>query len=271
MPDTLRTCAKTGCRWPAAASLSYRYATRQVWLLDLCAAPEPSLYDLCPHHADALTVPRGWERVDDRIDRPAVVEPSAHDRAEAAARRREPTEPATATATADDETGGGGVPVGAGVGGSRYARLALELPRLAAEVSATIPARPVPAPTPARPHVTSAPAPGGPNAPSEPAYLPAVAPRAHPATGAQRADAAGCLAPGALPLHGAVPVPSRELAPGAAVERAWTSPPDRPLDGQLVMPVDPLAADDLGADELVTDAVVVSIARAGSRRRGPRG
>lgn len=66
MTDDLRSCSRTACRWPAAASLSFRYATREVWLLDLTEHPDPSMYDLCPHHADALTVPVGWERVDQR-------------------------------------------------------------------------------------------------------------------------------------------------------------------------------------------------------------
>ncbi|MGH3665165.1 MAG: DUF3499 family protein [Egibacteraceae bacterium] len=126
MVAQLRTCTKTGCRWPAAASLSYRYATRRVWLLDLSEAPDPSLYDLCPHHADALKVPRGWERVDDRIVKPAMVELSAKDRASAAVDRR---------------TAAGDAPVLqrelVTAGASRYAKLVAELPRLAAEVAAS--------------------------------------------------------------------------------------------------------------------------------------
>lgn len=66
-----RTCHRPGCGWPAAATLSYRYATRQVWLCDLSAAPDPSLHDLCPEHADTLTVPRGWAHVDERTAAPA--------------------------------------------------------------------------------------------------------------------------------------------------------------------------------------------------------
>lgn len=72
----MRSCTKMGCRWPAAATLSYRYATAEVWLSDL-AEDHPSTHDLCPHHADALRVPRGWSLVDDRRPVEAVHEPSA--------------------------------------------------------------------------------------------------------------------------------------------------------------------------------------------------
>ncbi|WP_370327788.1 DUF3499 family protein [Euzebya sp.] len=72
----MRSCIKTGCRWPAAATLSYRYATAEVWLSDL-ADDHPSTHDLCPHHADSMTVPRGWALVDDRRPVEAVHEPSA--------------------------------------------------------------------------------------------------------------------------------------------------------------------------------------------------
>ncbi len=120
----MRTCSRTGCRWPASASLSFRYASRQVWLLDL-RDPDPSFYDLCPHHADVLVVPRGWDRVDQRTCTEVVREPSAQELAErAAARRRMPRrEPALAAAAAALSP--------ARV--NRYEHLARELPRLAAE------------------------------------------------------------------------------------------------------------------------------------------
>jgi len=115
MADEMRSCRKTACRWPAAASLSFRYATKEVWLLDLSVEPDPSLYDLCPHHADALTVPNGWTSVDQRSSRSAPVEPAASDRLPEAA-------PAARGATP------GGAPAA-----SRYEALARDLPRLAAE------------------------------------------------------------------------------------------------------------------------------------------
>lgn len=75
-PAAMRSCIKPGCRWPAAATLSYRYATAEVWVSDLGEA-HPSTHDLCPHHADAMRVPRGWTMIDDRRHVEAVREPSA--------------------------------------------------------------------------------------------------------------------------------------------------------------------------------------------------
>lgn len=72
----MRSCIKPGCRWPAVATLSYRYATAEVWLADL-GERHPATHDLCPHHADDMRVPRGWSLVDDRRPVEAVREPSA--------------------------------------------------------------------------------------------------------------------------------------------------------------------------------------------------
>ncbi len=72
----MRSCIKTGCRWPAAATLSYRYTTSEVWLSDL-GEDHPATHDLCPHHADDLRVPRGWALVDERRPLAAYHEPSA--------------------------------------------------------------------------------------------------------------------------------------------------------------------------------------------------
>lgn len=88
MSSEMRSCAKTACRWPAAATLAYRYATRQVWLTDL-AEDHPATHDLCPHHADALKVPKGWELVDQRTHTEAVHEPSAAEIVERAQRLRD--------------------------------------------------------------------------------------------------------------------------------------------------------------------------------------
>ncbi len=128
-----------GCRWPAAATLSFRYASRQVWLLDL-GEPDPALYDLCPHHADALIVPRGWHRADQRMATPVVREPSTHElaqraapRCEAGASRREPVSAAMPCREREP------VPVAVAAGSAapsrvnRYEGLVRDLPRLAAE------------------------------------------------------------------------------------------------------------------------------------------
>jgi hypothetical protein len=125
MTDELRSCARTGCRWPAAASLSFRYDTRQVWLVDLPDARDPTLYDLCPHHARTLTVPRGWEHADERTNPPAPQEPAGRALAARAPVRH-----------GED---------------SRYAPLLRDLPRIAAELAgASAPRNPL-SPPPADP------------------------------------------------------------------------------------------------------------------------
>ena len=125
-----RTCSRAGCRQPATASLSFRYATSQAWLLDLAETPDPSLYDLCPAHADALTVPRGWERVDQRT--PAPPQPATETAGHAAAGGRAPAAEGRPAPHAPDhraEHRPARPP-------NRYAALSAELPRLAAELAA---------------------------------------------------------------------------------------------------------------------------------------
>lgn len=85
----MRSCIKTGCRWPAAATLAYRYDTGEVWLSDLSAEDHPATHDLCPHHADTLRVPRGWTLVDQRGPDVVVREPSAAEVVERAQQARE--------------------------------------------------------------------------------------------------------------------------------------------------------------------------------------
>lgn len=256
MADVLRSCSKTACRWPAAASLSYRYATRQVWLLDLAGSKDPSLYDLCPHHADALVVPKGWERVDDRTTPEIMVEPSADDRAEEAARRRIAAAPRASEPVAASPR----ELVGAATGGNRYAGLVAQLPRLAAEVGV---------PGAAFETTSIAAAPAEPESASltiveEPPLPPAPvpAPPAPPVAAAPPRPVAG---PAVDAGHPASPLPSRELAPLPAGEHTWAEPPlpsERPLPGQLAIPVDDLSGD--------TDGVVLQFELAGARRRPPR-
>lgn len=64
--DRARLCARPGCGAVAAASLTYEYAGRTVWLDELAPEREPSAYDLCAAHADNLRVPQGWTRDDRR-------------------------------------------------------------------------------------------------------------------------------------------------------------------------------------------------------------
>jgi len=60
-----RQCSRSGCSDLAAVTLSYHYATSQVWIDHLTPEREPHLYDLCDRHADRLSVMRGWH-LDDR-------------------------------------------------------------------------------------------------------------------------------------------------------------------------------------------------------------
>lgn len=61
-----RVCARPGCGEVATATFVYDYQARITWLDALAGDRHPMAYDLCPHHADTLTVPRGWDLVDGR-------------------------------------------------------------------------------------------------------------------------------------------------------------------------------------------------------------
>ena len=261
MADVLRSCAKTGCRWPAAASLSYRYATRQVWLLDLAPSPDPSLYDLCPHHADHLVVPKGWERVDDRSAEDIMVEPSAFDRAEHAARRRrtsvEPV-PRQAVAARPPQLVGAGAGAGVAAGRNRYAALAEQLPKLAAEQAAHA-AHPVAAESAASQSVASQSV-ASQSVASQSVASQSVASHSDAVPG-PLADR-GRMGPTTGAGRPAAPTPAHELAPRAVDDMtppssAEAAGPDEAPPGQLSIPVD---------DE--TSGVVLQFDLAGGRRRG---
>lgn len=61
-----RHCDRPDCAEPAIATFAYGYSERTVWLIDLNDEPHPFTYDLCGRHAEALSVPRGWELKDRR-------------------------------------------------------------------------------------------------------------------------------------------------------------------------------------------------------------
>lgn len=58
-----RQCSRTSCSRPAAATLTYVYADSTVVVGQLAADAEPHSYDLCAHHADRFSAPRGWDVV----------------------------------------------------------------------------------------------------------------------------------------------------------------------------------------------------------------
>lgn len=68
-----RQCARPGCADRATSTFEYAYAEQTVWLADLTDEPHPATYDLCRRHAEALTVPQGWQLRDRRDLVPALV------------------------------------------------------------------------------------------------------------------------------------------------------------------------------------------------------
>lgn len=56
---SVRHCSKPGCSRPAVATLTYDYSDSTAVVGSLSAAADPNAYDLCEHHANSLTVPRG--------------------------------------------------------------------------------------------------------------------------------------------------------------------------------------------------------------------
>jgi hypothetical protein len=75
-PSPARRCARPDCDRIAAASLSYDYRARTVWL-DEGVEPHPSRHDLCLTHAGRLRIPDGWRLIDRRGAAMAVPSPAA--------------------------------------------------------------------------------------------------------------------------------------------------------------------------------------------------
>lgn len=63
----MRRCTKMGCGHPAAATAGLRYADRILWLRDLPPERDPNFLELCAGHADRMTAPVGWTRLDERV------------------------------------------------------------------------------------------------------------------------------------------------------------------------------------------------------------
>jgi len=58
-----RTCSKVACANDAVSTLTYVYADSMAVLGPLSRDAEPHSYDLCPKHAERLSVPQGWQVV----------------------------------------------------------------------------------------------------------------------------------------------------------------------------------------------------------------
>ncbi|MEP6972852.1 MAG: DUF3499 family protein [Actinomycetota bacterium] len=63
----MRTCAKMRCNADPAATVSLRYADREVVIADLADERDPNLLDLCEEHVSRMTPPVGWTIRDDRV------------------------------------------------------------------------------------------------------------------------------------------------------------------------------------------------------------
>lgn len=72
----MRVCARIGCGSPAGATVSLRYAEREVLVRDLLPARDPNLLDLCDEHTGRLTPPIGWRIRDARPLQAAAPHPS---------------------------------------------------------------------------------------------------------------------------------------------------------------------------------------------------
>lgn len=111
----MRKCSRSACDEPAVATLTYVYADSTAVLGPLATYAEPHCYDLCAHHAERLTAPRGWEIIRLAPD-PESMQPS-HDDLEALADAvREAARPREEASGADGSAGdaGGGASGDAG-------------------------------------------------------------------------------------------------------------------------------------------------------------
>jgi hypothetical protein len=68
----MRTCAKMRCDAEPVATISLRYAAREVVIGDVQPRRDPKLLDLCRAHVDRMTPPVGW-RVRDERSSPALA------------------------------------------------------------------------------------------------------------------------------------------------------------------------------------------------------
>jgi uncharacterized protein DUF3499 len=68
----VRECGKLACRGEAVATAALRYRERVLWIGDLVPHRDPNLLDLCSAHADGLTAPYRWNRLDERTPAPVL-------------------------------------------------------------------------------------------------------------------------------------------------------------------------------------------------------
>ncbi|HZU73124.1 MAG TPA: DUF3499 family protein [Acidimicrobiales bacterium] len=78
--DHRRLCVRPDCSAPAEVALTYDYSQRTVWLDDLEEPMAVGAWGMCIGHANSLTVPSGWSRVDRRGQ--ATAQPGGEEEAE---------------------------------------------------------------------------------------------------------------------------------------------------------------------------------------------
>ena len=61
------------CDTEPAATVSLRYADRQVVIADLAGERDPKLLDLCDEHVGRMTPPVGWTVRDERVNAPVFT------------------------------------------------------------------------------------------------------------------------------------------------------------------------------------------------------
>ncbi len=61
------------CNADPVATVSLRYADREVVIADLAAERDPNLLDLCEEHVLRMTPPVGWTIRDDRVSASALA------------------------------------------------------------------------------------------------------------------------------------------------------------------------------------------------------
>ncbi|WP_185933805.1 DUF3499 family protein [Actinobaculum suis] len=59
----VRKCSRVGCENAAVATMTYGYADATAVIGPLSPKPTPGGLDLCARHAEAVTVPRGWQMI----------------------------------------------------------------------------------------------------------------------------------------------------------------------------------------------------------------
>lgn len=61
------------CNAQPAATVSLRYAEREVVIGDLTIERDPNLLDLCDQHVAGMTAPVGWTVREARVSSPALT------------------------------------------------------------------------------------------------------------------------------------------------------------------------------------------------------